>query len=343
MSALGRIRKYADSRRAGFFTEAIRQVQTAVAAVREWRKTCDTPELACYEEALGGIIRYYRANRFLPGSLLARIGVGSVLSSPLGKLFITTLAADDETTEVKIKDLVLRFPKHCRSHNFYIGLLDNLLAYLLNIPEGMQAPPAIYRYGSNAYVEGPYEYGPVFVKPDDIVIDAGAHLGEFSAMAAAKGATAYAFEPAQPLIERHLAFVARRNPRVTVCPYALSDRCGMEGFYYDEAAAEQSRLSATDEGAQILPSEQVETITLDAYVERFHVPWVDFIKADIEGAERNLLAGAQRVLKEFAPRISICTYHLPDDPEVLRDLILGANPRYTIEEHFKKMYAYVKE
>jgi len=51
--------------------------------------------------------------------------------------------------------------------------------------------------------------------------------------------------------------------------------------------------------------------------------------------------GAKRVLKEFAPKIAICTYHLPDDPQVLRELILDANPNYVIVERWKKMYAYV--
>jgi len=56
-----------------------------------------------------------------------------------------------------------------------------------------------------------------------------------------------------------------------------------------------------------------------------------------------MLVGARQVLKEYAPKISICTYHLPDDPKVLRELILDANPNYIIEERFEKMYAYVKQ
>ena len=66
---------------------------------------------------------------------------------------------------------------------------------------------------------------------------------------------------------------------------------------------------------------------------------IDFIKADIEGAERNLLRGAQEILKTFAPKLALCAYHLPDDPKVLRDLILRANPDYVVTERFKKLYA----
>jgi hypothetical protein len=51
----------------------------------------------------------------------------------------------------------------------------------------------------NDMPEGPYGYRDggfdVTVKPGDIVIDAGAWIGDFSAYAASKGAEAYAFEP----------------------------------------------------------------------------------------------------------------------------------------------------
>jgi len=79
----------------------------------------------------------------------------------------------------------------------------------------------------------------------------------------------------------------------------------------------------------------------DTFVHQNNIPRIDFIKADIEGAERYMLMGAKQVLKDFAPKLAICTYHLPDDPKVLRELILDANPDYVIEERWKKMYAHV--
>jgi hypothetical protein len=84
-----------------------------------------------------------------------------------------------------------------------------------------------------------------------------------------------------------------------------------------------------------------QAITLDGFVHENNLEKVDFIKADIEGAERYMLMGAKNVLHDFAPKIAICTYHLPDDPKVLRELILDANPKYIIEEKYKKLYAYV--
>ena len=51
-----------------------------------------------------------------------------------------------------------------------------------------------------------------------------------------------------------------------------------------------------------------------------------FIKMDIEGGERDALAGASRVLGE--PRdiqVSVCTYHRPHDPEFIEQLLQKNN------------------
>jgi len=85
----------------------------------------------------------------------------------------------------------------------------------------------------------------------------------------------------------------------------------------------------------------VDCIDLDTFSHEKNLSRIDFIKADIEGAERHMIKGAKYVLRESAPKIAICTYHLPDDPEVLRELILDANPNYVITEKYKKMYAHV--
>ena len=54
-----------------------------------------------------------------------------------------------------------------------------------------------------------------------------------------------------------------------------------------------------------------------------------------------MLRGATSVLRNFAPKLSICTYHFKDDPRVLENIIRQANPNYIIEHKYKKLYAYV--
>jgi hypothetical protein len=80
---------------------------------------------------------------------------------------------------------------------------------------------------------------------------------------------------------------------------------------------------------------------LDSFVEERGLARIDFIKADIEGAERDMLKGATRVLRDFAPKLAICTYHLADDPVVLEAIIKSANPGYKVVHLRHKLFASV--
>jgi hypothetical protein len=54
--------------------------------------------------------------------------------------------------------------------------------------------------------------------------------------------------------------------------------------------------------------------TIDSLVETLALSRVDFIKLDIEGAEKKALAGGRQTLNRFHPRLAIAMEHLPDDP-----------------------------
>lgn len=88
-------------------------------------------------------------------------------------------------------------------------------------------------------------------------------------------------------------------------------------------------------------TEKISVTTIDKFVEENKLERVDFIKADIEGSERDMLRGATSVLKTFAPKLAICTYHLPDDPEVLEKIIREANPAYTVVQMRHRLFAAV--
>lgn len=192
-----------------------------------------------------------------------------------------------------------------------------------------------------ACVEGPYEYGKAVFRRGT-VIDAGANIGMFSCCAAARGCRVYAFEPtasAREYLRKNAGLYREGMIEIESC--ALSDHCGKEFFSVNDAGeGTKNRLSRQPEAGSHL--EEAAVITIDAYAEQ-KIGKVDFIKADIEGAERKMLMGAQKTLKESAPVLSLCTYHLPDDREVLTELILNANPKYKIQYGWQKLYAYVPE
>jgi FkbM family methyltransferase len=60
------------------------------------------------------------------------------------------------------------------------------------------------------------------IYPNDIVVDAGAWIGDVSAYAAQKGATVYAFELSN-IMRQFLNNTVELNGNIIVVPYGLSD------------------------------------------------------------------------------------------------------------------------
>ncbi|MFZ2310323.1 MAG: FkbM family methyltransferase [Patescibacteria group bacterium] len=189
--------------------------------------------------------------------------------------------------------------------------------------------------------EGPFCYigkdgEDITIHKGDVVIDAGAWVGDFSAYCAKKGALVYAFEPTPSTIELLKKTISYNDADdfIKIAPYGLSDKNGFANFS-DQSLGSANRIDSHG-------SIKINLITLDNWAKENNIQKIDFIKADIEGAERELLRGAKEVLKKFAPTLSICTYHLPDDPFVLEKIILEANPNYKIIQRKMKLFAYIK-
>jgi FkbM family methyltransferase len=190
--------------------------------------------------------------------------------------------------------------------------------------------------GPYGYVDGAFD---VTVKKNDVVMDVGAWIGDFSAYAVSKGATAYAFEPVNAtyqLLCKTEMLNKLKGGGIYPVKKGLSDReCELDICINKENSGANSILKPGN------VSEKIMLTTLDKFVEDRKLERVDFIKADIEGAERDMLSGACNTLKAFAPKLAICTYHLPDDPEVLENIILKANPDYTVVHTRHKLFAAV--
>lgn len=178
----------------------------------------------------------------------------------------------------------------------------------------------------------------VTVKEHDIVIDAGAWIGDFSAYASKKGAYVYAFEPSSETV-RYLVETQKMNPNISIIQQGLGNEKSTVHFTKKVDSWVNTIISLNDTSDL---TERGEITTLDDFVVENNIKKIDFIKSDIEGFERYMLMGATNVLKNFGPKLAICTYHLPDDPQVLSKIILDANPNYVIVQKRKKLYAMVK-
>jgi FkbM family methyltransferase len=170
----------------------------------------------------------------------------------------------------------------------------------------------------------------VRVKPGMVCIDAGAWIGDTAAMMAWYGGIVHAFEPALSNYTI-LQQTARLNPNII--PRNLGLGLKTEEAFLDHNAGNNSGAYAV--GAE---GEQITIVSLDEYA-AMHDLHIHFIKADIEGFERNLLIGGCETIARDRPLLSICTYHLPDDPEVLPAIIQDICPAYAIFKIPGHLYA----
>ena len=186
--------------------------------------------------------------------------------------------------------------------------------------------------------EGPYEISDVFCEKGEYVIDAGANFGIFTFLSSIKvgdNGHVFAIEPIDffaKCLEESLNINSLNN--ISILRVAL-------GRENKEDIINLDRENPMNSGklAKSSHSLAVRYVKLDSLVFDGKIPKVDFLKMDIEGSERDALLGGREVIFKFKPKLSICTYHLKDDPIVLRDIIKNINPNYKIEMGRKKLYA----
>jgi hypothetical protein len=70
----------------------------------------------------------------------------------------------------------------------------------------------------------------------------------------------------------------------------------------------------------------ISVTTLDHFRREFGP--IDYIKADVEGSEHDLLAGAKETIFADRPKIAITTYHLGNDWERMVSLVRDVVPGY---------------
>ncbi len=130
------------------------------------------------------------------------------------------------------------------------------------------------------------------VHPGRVVFDVGAHIGEYTLLAAKRGATVHAFEPDPANATLLRANVASNAlAKVTVHECAVCDCEGQVGFL----AHRDPALSELGKKGQILggyTDTSVRAIRLDSIT----APRIDVIKIDVEGAELAVLRGAKTIL-----------------------------------------------
>jgi len=166
------------------------------------------------------------------------------------------------------------------------------------------------------------------MRAGDIVLDCGANVGTFTRAALRMGVKqVIAIEPSPKNLEclRRNFAAEIASSQVIIYPKGVWDKD-------DELVLEENHeTSAMDSVVKDKNSHagiRVPLTTIDKLVAELKLPRVDFIKMDIEGAERQALRGAANTLRVFRPRLEMSVNHLPDDPMVIPALIRTLQPGY---------------
>jgi len=188
------------------------------------------------------------------------------------------------------------------------------------------------------FVQKVYECGDCRIHPGEWVVDAGACEGFFSLYALERGANVLAFEPVPEVaraLERTLKEYIEAG-RAKVFPFGLGREREEKTIFLSSINSGSNTVNRDfmelhAEGMKVNREEQVLITPLDEVVCNLNFP-ISFLKADVEGSERELLLGARETIRRSKPRLSICTYHLPDDwreiPRMVRSFRMGYRIRF---------------
>ena len=161
-----------------------------------------------------------------------------------------------------------------------------------------------------------YEVPETTVRDGDVVLDCGAAEGAFALRVHSRAGEVIAFEPSPSWRESLRRTFAGSN--VTVVEAGVGAAEGVAAF---DGAGLQGRLGPSVSDAE----HRVPVTTVDAWAMGRRV---DYIKADVEGFEMEMLRGAAATISRFKPRLALTVYHPGNDWAEMVTFLRGIAPSY---------------
>ena len=187
------------------------------------------------------------------------------------------------------------------------------------------------------FIHKQYEYCSesvrIKVESGDIVLDCGACYGDtalFFALSAGETGKVYSFECIREnmqIMRKNLELNPRLANSIQIVDRALSDKSDeILSFCVLGAGSFSSERWKRD--TQGMEQVTATTAAIDDFMYSEHLPRVDFIKMDIEGAELSALQGAEKTIRTFKPKLAICVYHKTEDFVQIPDFLHRIVPEY---------------
>ncbi len=198
----------------------------------------------------------------------------------------------------------------------------------------VRLPTRFYRFFPDNYEKDNFQFFFSSTKPGDTVLDFGAHIGLFAAMAAkAVGGNGkvYAFEPSPSTNELLKKTVVINNASSIISTFqkAIGGTVGKTTFFVGEQADNANSLVNYKEDRPFRGID-IDVTTIDTFVKEQQLAKIDFIKIDVEGVEYDAMKGAVETFRKFKPKAILAIHPEPvkakgDSLEAIYDLVKELN------------------
>lgn len=165
---------------------------------------------------------------------------------------------------------------------------------------------------AHLYLFGSYELPTIrflrsFLSPGAVCMDIGAQMGYLSlamATSANRRTVVHAFEPEDHNASRFLDNMALNSiSNVYLHREAVSNVEGSLQLFLSKTSNAGTHSTLFNERTVTAESIRIPATTLDAFVRTQGLERVDLIKIDVEGAEFEVLQGADHVLRQYRPHV----------------------------------------
>ena len=201
----------------------------------------------------------------------------------------------------------------------YYKLIEGRHGRFLANPADMYLGRSMITYGEFSELE--WQLLARLVRPDAVVIEAGANMGSFTvplAKAAGLPGMVYAFEPQLSVFQQLCANLAL-NDLVNV--QAFNAGCGAEpGMMHVRRLKPDAVNNFGGYSLDLLKGENGPKVRIEKLDEVIDPARLTLIKADVEGMEIAVIRGASGLIAEFRPFLYL-EVHEPDAPALFRELL----------------------
>lgn len=195
----------------------------------------------------------------------------------------------------------------------------------------------------NVYFYGAYEKDGLKLmkhllnnKPDPIFLDIGANTGVYSIFMSKFCKEVHAFEPAEKAIEALKTNIKINNIKnIFIHNIGLGERTGRLNLLVPLRYG-TGNSSFVYNGPQNTESVEVDVVKGDEAVKKLNLKKIDLIKIDVEGFEKDVLAGLKETIKKYHPIIfmEITEFTKKNFPDIDKwNSVFGGYKIFNLVEH----------